>query len=127
MKITETRPLSGFAASPVCTAPSLDSREGGIRAAGDTFAAGRHVRPRPLPGALESGSDGTRHATQAMQSGAPTESGRAPALVDLQGVHLVVAKGQVHALQIDQGGRPAGLCRGATLHRLGSVACAIAA
>ncbi len=33
-------PLSRCAPSPVCTAPSLAAREGGMRATDDTFAAG---------------------------------------------------------------------------------------
>ncbi len=80
MKITETLPLSGFAASP-----SLASREGA-----DTFAAGR-----PLLGVPESGSAGTHHVTQAVHSAASAESGTAPALVHLQDVHLSFGDNQV--------------------------------
>ncbi|PZP75706.1 MAG: hypothetical protein DI604_03980 [Delftia acidovorans] len=51
-------PLSRCAASPVCTAPSLAAREGGVRATGDTLAAGRRGRLRPLLGVPELGCAG---------------------------------------------------------------------
>jgi hypothetical protein len=53
-------PLSRFAPSPVCTAPSLAMREGGIRATGDTLGAGRRGQLRPFLGVPGMGRDSFR-------------------------------------------------------------------